>query len=153
VDNEIRGKVGDDTEQAAIGNNIKQDRTVVNVNTPHYPHIPPQDERGRIMPQVEIELRQIISKLTEAVYTLNTTVALNKQAMDINTTATNKSIGVIEEQIEALKLRAEDDEVLRLRHLATGEDGRRQAATDTRNSILLGAILIVLIVIAVGVAF
>lgn len=98
----IDGNVGDDADQAAIGSNIKQDKTIgghANVNV--YTTEPERQTRQRarnqgLMPEVERELRQSVDRL-------NTTMIRLEGTVEKNNAITLQTIDAFKEQLTTLK--------------------------------------------------
>jgi hypothetical protein len=109
---EITGNVGNESEQAAIGSNIKQVKNEGGAASSHvhiYPPAPEKPQRrparktGKLMPDEAAELRQAIDRLTEKMSQSNIAVTELRGTVGQNNAITMRSINAFEEQMTIFK--------------------------------------------------
>lgn len=104
----ITGEIGDDSDQAAIGSNIKQDKRTATGNIVHVYTTPPSGSptpvsARRLSTEIELEFRQTFAKLTEALIEL-------RESVKTNNTLTKQQIDLLQAQVENVKRIAEGAE-------------------------------------------
>jgi hypothetical protein len=106
MSNQIDGEIGDDADQAAIGSNIKQDKTiggqaVVNVNVGS--NQSRSESAGRASRKTGISMAEA-NALWESINRLSEAVGGLKASIEVNSRETGKLAGAVDSQAEKFQV-------------------------------------------------
>lgn len=119
----VKGEVGDDAYQAAVGKNIKQDTTaatgnVVNVYPAPELSIPVSSGGGRLPTEIEQEFRARFDKISEKLEANTVAVAKLEGTLDKSNVLTQTQIDTLKQNQRSLEELAKDTDAKIVKTLA-----------------------------------